>query len=144
MIPVSAPPQVDVQAIMRDIRSRVRGASLTHEYVRRARRSVPGHLASTVGRLRASTALLRSAVSRIGETPPAPPTLRGRIGASMVALIQRVLFWYTPTVQNANLQIVDALESHLKVTEEIISILERTHVEMARMAELAQHEARSA
>jgi hypothetical protein len=134
----SSPSPVDVQAIMRDIRSRVRGGNREREWVRQARRSVPAHLTSSIGRLRASMAMLRGAVERIGQPPPAPPTLRGRIGAGVVRLLQRALFWYTPSVQNADHQIVNALESHLKVTEEILAILERTNVELARVSGAAE------
>jgi O-antigen chain-terminating methyltransferase len=31
----------------------------------------------------------------VGHMPPEPPTLRGRIGASLVRIVKRTLFWYT-------------------------------------------------
>jgi hypothetical protein len=142
MVETSSPPAVDVQALMREIRARARGGNREQEWVRQARRSVPAHLSSTVGRLRASTAMLRSAIERIGEPPPAPATLRGRLGMAVVRFIQRAMFWYTPSVQNADHQIVNALEAHLKVTEELLAVLERTNIELARLA--AANEARSA
>ena len=61
---------------------------------------------------------------------------------AVVRLIQRAMFWYTPSVQNADHQIVNALEAHLKVTEELLAVLERTNIELARVA--AANEARSA
>lgn len=144
MVDSSSPHPVDVQALMREIRDRVRSQNREHEWVRQARRCVPAHLASNVGRLRASTAMIRSAIERIGGAPPAPPTLRGRIGAMAVRAMQRALFWYTPSVQNANTQILNALEIHLKVTEEILTVLERTNIELARVAGPPNREVNSA
>ena len=40
---------------------------------------------------------LESASSRMGKVPPAPPTLRGRVGAFLVKIVHRALFLvYTP------------------------------------------------
>jgi hypothetical protein len=139
-----SPPAVDVQALMREIRARVRGESREREWVRQARRSVPPHLLSNIGRLRSSMATLRSAVDRIGQPPPAPPTFRGRVGAALVRVVQRALFWYTPSVQSANHQILNAMDAHLKATEEILAVLERTNVELARVAGTASREVGSA
>ncbi|HYO83182.1 MAG TPA: hypothetical protein VES20_17380 [Bryobacteraceae bacterium] len=126
--------RVSVQEVMRGVRDRVRSGGREQDWVRRARKSVPPHLVSGTARLRASTGTLRSAIARIGSPPPSPPTLRGRIGAVLVRVIQRLLFWYTPGVQQANNQLVDALEAHLRITEEILGVLEKTNVEVARLA----------
>jgi O-antigen chain-terminating methyltransferase len=32
---------------------------------------------------------------QIGDMPPQPPTLRGRVGAVLVRIVRRMLFWYT-------------------------------------------------
>ena len=32
---------------------------------------------------------------QVGDIPPQPPTLRGRVGAVLVKLVRRMLFWYT-------------------------------------------------
>jgi hypothetical protein len=39
---------------------------------------------------------------------------------------------------------VEALETHLKVTEEILAILERTNIEVARVSDVRHGEAKSA
>jgi len=36
---------------------------------------------------------------QIGDMPPQPPTLRGRVGAAFVRIIQRMLFWYTAQIR---------------------------------------------
>lgn len=134
---------VDVQSIMREIRADIRGNSREREWLRHARKAVPAHLMSSVGRLRASTAGLRSAIARIGDTPPAPATVRGKIGGALIALMRRALFWYTPGIQSVNYQLLDALEAHVKATEEIIQILERTSVDLARINDRNQLRASS-
>lgn len=42
---------------------------------------------------------LKASCAQIGSMPPQPPGLRGRIGASLVRLVQRALFWYTPQIR---------------------------------------------
>src|ERR1700744_6309643 len=34
----------------------------------------------------------------VGHMPPEPPTLRGQIGASLVRIVRRTLFWYTDQI----------------------------------------------
>src|ERR1035438_4483198 len=36
--------------------------------------------------------------SLVGQPPPEPPTLRGRVGAFFVQGVRRALFWYTPQI----------------------------------------------
>jgi hypothetical protein len=122
---------------MRRIRDELRGIDREQEWKRQGRKSVPPHLISGVQRLKASTALLRSSVSRIGQPPPAPPTLRGRIGLLIVQLLRRALFWLIPSIQTSQNQIVDALEQHLAATDQILQILQHTNVELARLSQLA-------
>jgi O-antigen chain-terminating methyltransferase len=37
--------------------------------------------------------------ARIGQPPAYPPTLRGKLGARLVSVVRRMLFWYTPPLQ---------------------------------------------
>jgi O-antigen chain-terminating methyltransferase len=43
---------------------------------------------------------LQYAHSLIGQLPPEPPTLRGRVGVFLVKSVRRALFWYTPQIVN--------------------------------------------
>ncbi|MBC8165231.1 MAG: hypothetical protein H7Y20_05070 [Bryobacteraceae bacterium] len=124
---------IDVQSVMRRIRKQARGSDPEHEWLRQGRRAVPSHLISNVARLRSSTALLRSSIARIGEQPPAPRTIRGKIGFALVQVVRRALFWLIPTIRTAQGQLVDALEGQLAATEEILKILQQTHAELARI-----------
>jgi hypothetical protein len=68
--------------------------------------------------LRAALSALHASYALVGQLPPEPPTFRGRLGARLVKLVQRMLFWYTP-------QIVHFQYSALRVLEEQAKILQR-------------------
>jgi hypothetical protein len=122
--------------IMRRIREELRGVDREQDWKRYGRKAVPPHLIASVQRLRSSTAMLRSAIARIGEPPPGPPTVRARLGLHAVHAIRRALFWVLPPIQSAQNQIVDALEQHLAATEQILQILQQTNAELARTSHL--------
>lgn len=67
--------------------------------------------ASAVAELRSAIAAMEAACARVGQTPPAPPTLRGRIGAPFIKLVQRLLFWYTPQIVEFHATAVKAVDS---------------------------------
>jgi hypothetical protein len=122
---------VNVQTIMREIRTVVRAANREHhDAARSAKRAIPGHLAAVIARLKASTASLEDAVSRIGEVPPGPRTLRARAGAVVVKVMQRALFWLVPSVRSTQQNIVQALRDHVAVTDEILKALHQTNLQM--------------
>src|SRR5207248_8293660 len=39
------------------------------------------------------------AMPQIGDMPPEPPTVRGKIGAVLVGVVRRALFWYTEQIR---------------------------------------------
>lgn len=47
-----------------------------------------------------------------GSPPPVPPTLRGRLGNTLVTLVRRALFWYTPPLQAFQRLVATALSEH--------------------------------
>jgi O-antigen chain-terminating methyltransferase len=55
-------------------------------------------------------AALHSSYALVGQLPPEPPTFRGRMGARLVKLIQRLLFWYTPQIVHFQYAAMQALE----------------------------------
>jgi hypothetical protein len=126
--------QVDVRQIMAAIRLRVRRSSLRNEDAqRRARRSISSELLARVSRLNARIETIRAHAGRIGELPPHPPTFRGRIGAVAVRLVRRALFWFIPSLQIAQNEIVQALEDQIKVNEELMKSLEQVHLQIELM-----------
>lgn len=47
--------------------------------------------------------------SAVGQPPPQPPTLRGRVGTILVGLLRRALFWYTPAITEFHLLTAEAV-----------------------------------
>lgn len=90
--------RVDVQAIMREIGARARNSA---ECVATAARP-PAPFAEPAlpdwVRVEGALTTLEGARAVVGELPPQPPTLRGRLGSLLVKTVRRALFWYTPQV----------------------------------------------
>jgi hypothetical protein len=51
-------------------------------------------------------------------------------GAALIRIVQRALFWLIRPLQNANKQLVIALEEQARANDEILKVLERTLVEL--------------
>jgi SAM-dependent methyltransferase/prefoldin subunit 5 len=47
--------------------------------------------------------------SQVGRMPPEPPTVRGRVGAVLVRLVRRALFWYTQQINEFDGKTAEAL-----------------------------------
>ena len=45
---------------------------------------------------------------QVGDMPPEPPTFRGRIGAVLVSVVRRLLFWYTAQIKTFQAAVADA------------------------------------
>ncbi|MGA3039224.1 MAG: hypothetical protein ABSF54_00385 [Bryobacteraceae bacterium] len=87
--------------------------------------------------LRSALSALHASYAMVGRLPPEPPTVRGRIGARLVKLVQRMLFWYTP-------QIVHFQYSALRALEEQAKILERAERRIRQLeSELGEARARN-
>jgi hypothetical protein len=86
--------------------------------------------------LRSALSALHASYAMVGRLPPEPPTFRGRMGARLIRLVQRMLFWYTP-------QIVHFQYSALRVLEAQARILERDERRIRQLeGELGEHRAR--
>jgi SAM-dependent methyltransferase len=48
--------------------------------------------------LRAACGRLYEIRNLVGQMPPQPPTLRAKVGARLVRIVRRMLFWYTPQI----------------------------------------------
>jgi len=60
---------------------------------------------------------LRASYALVGQLPPEPPTFRGRMGARLVKLVQRMLFWYTPQIVHFQYSALRALEEQSKILQ---------------------------
>jgi SAM-dependent methyltransferase len=81
----------------------------------RTKFSEPPSIASAA--MRSALSALYASYGLVGQMPPEPPTFRGRIGARVVQLIQRMLFWYTPQIVHFQYSALRALEEQTKNLE---------------------------
>lgn len=89
---------MDVRSVIDEIQTRVERESSPS----RASFSPPVSASADTGRLvsmRAAYKRLYDARDLVGQMPPSPPTLRAGIGKSLVRIVQRMLFWYTPQIR---------------------------------------------
>jgi hypothetical protein len=68
----------------------------------------------------------------VGRLPPQPPTFRGRVGKTLVDLMRRSLFWYTPAIQAFQRTVAAAFREQTETTGAVrtelalrISLLEK-------------------
>jgi len=92
--------------------------------------------AAELGELRAALAALCSSYALVGQTPPEPPTFRGRMGARLVKVVQRLLFWYTPQIVHFQYSALRAFESALRAFEEQSGRVQRLESELKSVRQL--------
>jgi len=115
-----ATPPVDVPAIMREMRRRARRRrSEKAELQRLAEQVVSTTLAMALKDLDARLQELRRSVQSVGAMPPLPPTVRGRVGAILVGLVRRSLFWLIPALRSSHAGMLGALEAQYRALVEI-------------------------
>lgn len=68
---------------------------------------------------------------QIGDMPPQPPTLRGRIGAILVQTVRRALFWYTGQIRAFHRMVADAAREQTQVLQELDRRQQRQQVLLA-------------
>jgi len=104
---------LNLRQVVEQIHSRVRGESQGNT------ESLPdgATAARRFGSLRGSYDCLYQIRNSVGQMPPCPDTMRGRLGSYLVRVVQRALFWYTP-------QIVAVQEAITEVLGELIWALE--------------------
>jgi 2-polyprenyl-3-methyl-5-hydroxy-6-metoxy-1,4-benzoquinol methylase len=93
---------IDVQETVREIREKVRAKLLESRAPTNPTTSgglsTSNPLAPDLNRLRDSAHCVTRVKRLVGQAPPTPPGLRARIGALLVRIVQRMLFWYTPQI----------------------------------------------
>ena len=90
--------------------------------------------------LRSVLSALHASYALVGQLPPEPPTFRGRVGARLVKLVQRMLFWYTPQIVHFQYSVLRALEEQAKILQRAERRIRQLEVELGE--ERAQNEMR--
>ncbi|MBV8820574.1 MAG: hypothetical protein JO022_19600, partial [Acidobacteriaceae bacterium] len=113
--------RINVDDVMREIREQARQ--------RNPKPSVPRRSRPIAG----MSAVARFPVEHIGDLPPAPPTLRGRLGAIAVRFVYHALEWYTVRLR----QLVAALKSdaatHDRSVQQLAATVEENTQEIATL-----------
>ena len=82
----------------------------------------PDDLAKLHGRLQE----LRVICGQIGQPPKPPPTLRGKVGAALVLVVRRLLFWYTPPLQTILEGLTRVVDDLVQTTRYLQDSLDQT------------------
>jgi 2-polyprenyl-3-methyl-5-hydroxy-6-metoxy-1,4-benzoquinol methylase len=127
------PPLGEEKEILRQIREEIQRSYQPREGNRSIERPETGQpLASGFLELQAAIAGLKASYALVGQTPPEPPTLRGRMGARLVKLVQRLLFWYTPQIVHFQYSALRAFDSALRVFEGQAKNVQQLEAELKR------------
>jgi len=121
------------KGIQRQIRQEIERAYRPREsYQRIEPMELSQPVSGDLAELRSAVAALFSSYARVGQTPPEPPTLRGRIGAQLVKLVQRLLFWYTPQIVHFQYSALKAFEAANRALEAEAEKVQRLETELQR------------
>jgi hypothetical protein len=132
---------VDVQEIMREVRKVVRAENRKRDdLLREARRTIPGRLPATISRLKLSTAALEELARKLGDIPPAPPTTRARLGASIIQVMHRALFWLLPSLRTIEVATAQAMREHVAATEDLLRALNETNIRLEQLRRLVERD----
>lgn len=82
--------------------------------------------------LRSLLATLHGSYALVGQLPPEPPTFRGRMGARLVKLVQRVLFWYTPQIVHFQYSVLRTLEEQANLLQSAAKRISRLEMELEK------------
>ncbi len=74
----------------------------------------------------------------IGQMPPSPDTLRARIGARLVAVVQRMLFWYTPQIHRVQHELTITIGSLSRLVELQMKAIGELRTEVATLRRLQE------
>jgi hypothetical protein len=100
---------------------------------------LPADLAEIALRLEALQASLNAdvinGIPRIGGCPSTAPTLRGRFGAAAVRILQRLLWWYTRSLQSFTDSLADQFQAELEALKSMVCAQAETRKELAALRE---------
>lgn len=70
--------------------------------------------------LHRSLSLLKSGRTLIGSVPAGPATLRARIGAKLVRIIRRALFWFLPQLDTFHAAVIEFAQQQISITTKLL------------------------
>src|SRR5258708_30673856 len=114
------PAAINVKVIMQEIRARVREHSALQKPKTAPALPSGTELPDLTGMERISQDLHNRRVA-IGEMPPEPPTLRGRIGSLLVKLVRRALSWQTLQLNEFHADIVRGYDQQLAAVNRVVA-----------------------
>ncbi|MGA2736855.1 MAG: hypothetical protein ABSG65_05325 [Bryobacteraceae bacterium] len=122
--------------ILQQIRDEMERAYRPSEGSRRTERTQADDSTSLEGAaLRSVLSALHASYALVGQLPPEPPTFRGRVGARLVRLVQRMLFWYTPQIVHFQYSALRALEEQAKILQHAERRIRQLEVELGEERE---------
>lgn len=121
---------MDIRKAVREIHARAERQSA--DSGRTADRPSPAvvHELSTLQKSREQLSRMRDLV---GQMPPSPGTMRARIGARLVGIVQRMLFWYTPQIHRVQQELTSAIGSLSRLVELQAKALDDLRAETAAL-----------
>ena len=72
-----------------------------------------------------------SGQAQVGDMPPQPNTFRARVGAVLVGVMRRALFWYTGQIRTAHKNIADAAREQVRALRELDAAVRRQQAALA-------------
>jgi O-antigen chain-terminating methyltransferase len=95
--------------------------------------TMPENEAAELSRIELSRSSYQVSRSMLGQAPPGPSTLRGRIGGALIGTLSKMLWWYTHSMRSS----FDALAQKTDAQTALLrSILKRQAALEERLAEL--------
>jgi len=109
-----------------------------------AQESMPPDIANELAILHDAFERLLQMRGLVGGMPPAPATLRGRLGARLVRIVQRMLFWYTPQIHRVQHGVTNTVGSLAKLMETQIETVAELRREVAILRRMQDFGSRTA
>lgn len=127
--------EIDIQALMEEIQG---GGRVLSRMAPRTPECEAHGPPSAVNDWDAQSEALRAASVRIGQMPPKPPTLRGTLGAALVGVVRRSLWWFSAQLAGFHSRVIAALDrqsalarQNKDAVESLRRKLEETSAELA-------------
>jgi hypothetical protein len=116
---------------MREIHFRTRIAGrLQEEAEDAADRLIPADLRARLSQLESSIRLLHESAAQLGEIPEGPDTFRARLGARLIRVMQRTLFWLVMPLRRQQILVAKAQEQQSIALRELTAASRQLALEL--------------